>query len=69
MTVRTVPQSATDALLSAYADFCTEATGQPFRYENAAALPADRRPLPHLTLDLLAPEGEGRRPGHRSDRG
>ncbi|MFD5734592.1 hypothetical protein ACFWIY_17400 [Streptomyces sioyaensis] len=57
VTVRPVPQSANDALLSAYADFYTEATGQPFRPENAAALLADRPPLPHLTLDLLAPEG------------
>lgn len=54
MTIRPVRQSATDALLSAYADFSTEATGQPFRTENAAALPADRPTLPHLTLGLLA---------------
>ncbi|MEV7380705.1 hypothetical protein [Streptomyces lydicus] len=43
MTVRPAPQSATDALLSAYADFSTEGTGQPFRTENAAALPTGRR--------------------------
>ncbi|MFG2288275.1 hypothetical protein ACGFOU_19710 [Streptomyces sp. NPDC048595] len=57
VTVRPVPQSATDAQLSAYADFYTEATGHPFRPEHAAALLADRPPQPHLALDLLTPEG------------
>ncbi|MGG2459772.1 hypothetical protein ACO0M4_08120 [Streptomyces sp. RGM 3693] len=57
VTVRPVPHFATEALLPAYADFYTEATGQPYNPRDAEELLHDLPSLPHLTLDLLTPEG------------
>ncbi|KNB50613.1 hypothetical protein [Streptomyces caatingaensis] len=57
VTVRTVPAGPGADLLAEHARFYTAVTGQPYDPEDAAELLADLPPVPHVTLDLLAPDG------------
>ncbi|MFC5721027.1 hypothetical protein ACFP1Z_12700 [Streptomyces gamaensis] len=54
---RPVPSSPDAELLTAYADFFTDVTGQPYTPEDVAELLQDVASLPYAALDLLTPDG------------
>ncbi|WP_171170705.1 hypothetical protein [Streptomyces sp. I05A-00742] len=57
VTARQVPERPDAGLLAEHARFYSEVTGRPYGPDEAAALQNDLPPVPHLTLDLLAPGG------------
>lgn len=57
ITVRTVPAEPGAELLAEHAHFYSAVTGQLYDAEDAAELLDDLPPVPHMTLDLLGPDG------------
>ncbi|MGK5637676.1 hypothetical protein ACSNOK_05055 [Streptomyces sp. URMC 126] len=57
VTVRQVTVPAPAGLLADHARLYSEVTGRPYTPRDAAEVLRDLPPLPHLTLDLLTPDG------------
>ncbi|WP_372404209.1 hypothetical protein [Streptomyces luteireticuli] len=57
VTVRAVPAAPGAGLLAEHARFYSDVTGRSYDPEEAAELLDDLPPVPHVTLDLLAPDG------------